>query len=424
MSRTPLVIGLVALAVAVLSVGAAGHAPPAALDNDTSPALLGEQPTRVVNVANTTNYLFPNTNAERQEYVRASVDVGSAVDTSATRLERAHRTETFDRRLASQSDDTDRQLAVVERTVADAEARMARLNATQESLYRSYNDGTLTRQQFLRQLVQLEVRATEYRRYLDRVEASAESEFGNSLPTALEIRFSRLQSNIVTLPAPLSQRVRESVVGNAEPLVVYTEGADDALVIAAVDGPTFRRQATLLSEHQPGAPDQFEEGDQQAIAQVVERTTELYPWAYSNDRQFSRRIESAGPTTSIYRIEADHPQGSLSSYLSGSTTNAFHEIQTLDPTEIPVYRVVSNETADLNLTVTTTTQTGPMRVNLSTPGGVTRNGTVLVDGQPVGTTGDDGLLWTVRPSGSFTLTAVSENGTEVSLRRTQFIRSG
>ncbi|WP_340097836.1 DUF7094 domain-containing protein [Salinibaculum salinum] len=424
MSRTFLLLGLVALAVAVLSVGAAGHPPPPALDDDTSPALLGEQPTRVVNVANTTNYLFPDTNPDRQEYVRASVDVGSAVDTSATQLEGAHRTETFDRRLASQSDDADRKLAVVEQTVADAEARMARLNATQESLYRSYNDGTLSRQQFLRQLVQLEVRATEYQRYLDRVEASAESEFGNSLPVSLENRFSRLQSNVATLPAPLSQRVRESVVGNAEPLVVYTEGADDALVLATVDGPTFRRQATLLSEHQPGAPDQFEEGDQQAIAQVVERTTELYPWAYSNDQQFSRRIESAGPTTSIYRIEADHPQGSLSSYLSGSTTNAFHEIQTLDPTEIPVYRTVSNETADLNLTVTTTTESGPMRVNLSTPGGITQNGTVLVDGQPVGTTGDDGRLWTVRPSGSFTLTAASENGTEVSLRRTQFIRSG
>jgi len=401
----------------------AGQAAPAAA-TDTEPSLLSEQPTRVADATNTTNYLFPNTDAERQEYVRASVNVGSAVDASATRLEGAHQTETFDRRLASQAANDDGKLAVVKQTVTDAEARMARLNATQESLYRSYNDGTLSRQQFLRQLVQLEVRATEYRLYLDRVESRAESEFGNNLPVSLETRLSSLQSNTVTLPAPLSQRVRESVVGNAEPLVVYTEGADDALVLAAVDGPTFRRQATLLSEHRPGAPDKFEEGDQQAIAQVVERTTELYPWAYSNDRQFSRRVESTGPTTSIYRIEADHPQGSLSSYLSGSTTNAFHEIQTLDPTGIPVYRTTSNETEDFNLTVTTTTETGPMRVNLSTPGGVMRNGTVLVDGQPVGTTGDDGLLWTVRPSGTFTLTVVGENGTEISLERTRFIRSG
>lgn len=424
MTRTSLVLGLVALSLAVLSVGAAGHAAPAVADNDTEPSLLDKEPARVVDVPNTTNYLFPTADTERQEYVRASVDVGSAVDTSATRLEGTHRTETFDRRLASQATDDDGKLAVLEQTVADAEARMARLNDAQESLYRSYNDGSISRQEFLRKLVQLEVRATEYRLYLDRVEATAESEFGSSLPVSLETRISSLQSGVATLPSPLSERIRESVVGDAAPLVVYTEGADDALVLATVDGPSFRRQATLLSEHQPDAPDQFEEGDQQAIAQVVERTTELYPWAYSNDRQFSRRIESAGPTTSIYRIEADHPQGSLSSYLSGSTTNAFHEIQTLDPTEVPVYRTPSNQTEVLNLTVTTTTETGPMRVNLSTPGGIARNGTVLVDGQHVGTTGDDGLLWTVRPSGTFELTAVSENGTEVSLERTRFIRSG
>lgn len=423
MTRTSLVIGLIALSFAVLSVGAAGHAAPAVADNDTQPSLLSEQPARVAEATNTTNYLFPNTDTERQEYIRASVDVASAVDTSATRLEGAHRTETLDRQLASQATDDDGKLAVFEQAVTDAEARMARLNETQVSLYRSYNDGALSRQEFLRQLVRLEVRATEYRLYLDRVEASAESEFGNSLPVSLETRLSSLQPTVATLPAPLTERVRESVIGNAESLVVYTEGANDALVLATVDGSSFRRQATLPSEHRPGAPDQFEEGDQQAIAQVVERTTELYPWAYSNDQQFSRRVESAGPTTSIYRIEADHPQGSLSSYLSGTTTNAFHEIQTLDPTEIPVHRTVSNQTTQLNLTVTTTTETGPMRVNLSTAGGIASNGTVLVDGQFVGTTGDDGLLWTVRPSGTFTLTAVNETGSEVSLKPTRFIRA-
>ncbi|WP_302081689.1 DUF7094 domain-containing protein [Salinibaculum rarum] len=420
MSRTPLLIALVALALAVLSVGAAGQAPPVVVE-DSSPSITDEQPSRVADVPNTTNYLFPNDDAERQAYVRADVDVGSAVAASATRLEGEHRAVTLERRLASQPD-TDGQRAVVEQAVSDAEAERSRLDTAHESLYRAYSDGSLSRQQFLRGLVRLEVQATQHRALVGALQTTAETELGSSLPPLLDTRLASLQTGVVTLPSPLSDRIRAAAVGTGDPLVVYTQGAGDALVLATVDGQTFRRQATLLGEHQPDAPDQFETGDQQAIVQVVDRTTDLYPWAYSNDQQFSRRVESAGPSTSIYRIQADHPQGSLSSYLSGSTTNAFHEVQTLDPTEVPVYRTVQNETDTLNLTVTTTTVTGPMRVQLSSPDGGSQNGTVLIDGQPVGTTGSDGILWTVRPTGTFELTAVDETGTEVTLAPTRFVR--
>lgn len=422
MSRTPLLIGLLAFTVAVLTVGAAGHAVPAVADG-TPASLPGDQPKEVVDVPNTTNYLSPNDRPNRREFVQASVDVGSAVDASATRLEGAHRTQTLDVQLAQESATTEDQLAAIERAVGGAETQRDRLIDSQNSLYRAYNNGSLTRQAFVRKLVRLEVRASEYRTYVDGLEERAEGEFGNDIPFSLETRLTSLQSGVAILPTPLSERVRDSVVGATGPLTVYTEGTEDALVLATVDGATFRRQATLLSEHQSDAPDEFEQSDQQAIAQVVERTTELYPWAYSNDQQFSRRVESAGPTTSIYRIEADHPQGSLSAYLSGSTTNVFHEIQTLDPTEVPVHKTVANETERLALTVTTTTETGPMRINLTTGVGERHNGTIRIDGQPVGTTGDDGLLWTVRPSGTFRLTAVGEDGAEASLERIRFVRS-
>ena len=421
MSRTPLLVACALLALAALTVGGAGHATPGVADGDSLQRLSGDQPVRVVDVSNTTNYLFPGSDSNRQAYVRANVDVSSALAASGTRLDSQLKAGTLDTRLSRAS--SGKRLAIVQAAVTDAERRLARLNASQRTLYQAYNNGTFSRQQFLRQLVRLEVRATELEQLLDRLETSAEAHLRGSLPASLETRLASLRSAVVVLPDPLTERMRASVLGNDTPLVVYTEGADDAVVLATIDGPQYRRQATLLGEHHPDTPDQFEQGDQQAIAQVVERTTELYPWAYSNDRQFSRRIESIGPATSIYRIEADHPQGSLASYISGSTTNAFHEIQTLDPATVPIHRIVSNETATLNVTVTTTTESGPMYVELATPAGVPQNGTVFVDGQPVGTTGSDGSLWTVRPSGPFALSVVGENGERVSLTPVRFLRT-
>ena len=413
MSRTPLCIGVALLALAALTVGAAAAVAPADTGG-TASAIPGERPTNVGEISNTTNYLFPDTGVERRSYTTANVDVGSAVDASATRLESQFRARTLTERLTSQSAESGNRLAVAEAALADAQDRMAALDARQEALFRGYSNGSLSRDQFVRRLAAIEAHATAHGDYLDSLERDT-IRYVDGTPSNFDTRLSMMRAQTVVLPDQMTERVHDALTGTADPFVLYAEGVEDTLVLGTVDGGQFHRQATLRDAYR------LEEENTLTIEGALQRARELYPWVYSGGQGFRPGIDRTGP--GLYRLSADHPQGSLLSYLSGSTADVFHETQTLDPTEIPVYGTVTNGTDGLNLSVTTTTPTGPMRVELTTPGGVPVNGTVLVNGQRVAATGGDGTLWTVRPSGTFRLTAVGESGTTVSLSRVRFVRA-
>lgn len=423
MSRTPLSLGLVAVAVAVLAVGAIASVPSAAAENSSTAAngeslgvTVDHPPPRVVTIPNTTNYLFPAQEPTRQEYVHTSVDVGGAMSASAERVESDVRERTYRQRVQQTGEDGT--VTATWDVALSAQSRLARLDARQEALVRGYTNGTLSQQEFLRQLTRIRAEATETNQLLTSVRRTAEAEVG-SLPPALDTRLTELQSTLVALPHPVSQRVQTAVTGQSDPVVFYAEGERDAVVFASVYNDEFHRQTTLQSEHFADQPNQFAQGDQQAITLVVQRATSLYPWAYTGVDK-SSRIGKYGPGVYRVRATATDPQIVLSSFISGSTTNVFHEIQHQDPEGLPVAQNVTNSTAALNLTVTTTSETGPMRVGLVENGtDAPVNGTVLVDGQRVGTTGQDGSLWTVRPSGLFRPTVVVD-GQRVTLDPLRF----
>ena len=412
MSRMSLLVGVALLTLAALTIGAAASVAPAGPADPTGD-LPGPAPPIVENASDTANYLFPDTGIERRSYERANVDVGSAVAASATRLDGKHRERTLEERLTSRPDDGSQRLAVAEAALADAQARMNRLDARHEALFRGYNNGTLSAAGFLRQLARLEAEVTAHTAYLDAIEADT-LRYVDGAPSNFETRLSTTRTRTVTLPGPLADRISAALSGTADPAVFFAEGVDDALILGTVDDGRFYRQATVRDAYRPA------EANTLTIEGALQRARELYTWVYSGGQGFQPEIGRSGP--GLYRFSADHPQGSLVSYISSSTTDAFHEIHRLDAADIPVYRTARNGTDGLNLTVTTTTVTGPMRVETVTPAGIQRNATVLIDGEPVGTTGRDGTLWTVRPSGTFTLTVVGEDGATASLGRTQFLR--
>jgi hypothetical protein len=366
---------------------------------------------RVVEEPNSTNYLMPSADPTRQGYATTNIDVATAVSTSASRLDATHRARTFTTRYDRVGSDSSARLAVAQSTVNDSADRVAALDAEQAELFRAYSNGTLSRGQLIDRLVRLDARASQSAETLRAVRSRVRSDPTTSLPSDLNARIATLQSELVVLPAPLTDRLAASAVGRADPTDTYVGGVDGSLVLATVDDGRFYRQATVRSAHRGDGSTNFSEAFEQVRA--------LYPWVYSGGPQFEPGLSKG---TGIYRLDASHPQGTLTAYLSGSSTDIFHESQSLDLDTVPVYNTISEQNASLNVTVSTTIETGPMQVVLrDRDSGDPLNGTVLVDGEPVTTTGDDGTVWTVRPAGPFEMTVLSD-GERVELGRGYFFR--
>jgi hypothetical protein len=414
MPRTPALAVLALLAVVAVGVGTAGAvATDRVADGNADAPTVDDGFPAVTTVPNTTNYLSTGS-TDRASYVRSDVDVAAAAGMSAQQLHARHDRGAFDARFEAAGSESDR-VDLVRETADSTESRIDRLDARHEALLAAYSNGTLSRETTIRRLARLSVAAGTARANLQHVADRVDSTPGTSVPVALETRLSDLQTALVTLPDPVVDRVKAGLAGERDPVVVYAGGTGNGLVLATVDGGEFVRTATARDDYAPGQPDQFERGEDRAVILALQRGGELYPWAYENDIG-GPQIRGFG-NTGVYLISVDYAHGELQTYLSGVTTDAFYEIQIQDPEGVPTTDTASTAADSLNVTVETTTASGPTRVRLIQPStNAPLNGTVLIDGRPVGETGDDGELWTVQPAGQFRVNATTgANSAEVTV---------
>jgi hypothetical protein len=396
----------VVLLAAVVAVGTVGVVAAGA----AGPAAVGTGGADLTAVPNTTNALTIGEPA-RQTYVRSDVDVVAAAAMSAQRLHARHDNRVFDSQLAADAGGLD----LVRDRVDRAETRLETLDGWYDATLGAYSNGTLSEEAFLRRIARLSAAAESVTDHLQHVTTRAEESPTVAVPVSLNTRISDLRTELVTLPDPVKQRVAEGLAGEREPSVVYAGGTGGGLVLAAAEGVEFTRTATLREARAPDSEDQFEADEGRSAVLALQRGGELYPWAYDNAIG-TPQVRGFG-NTAVYLIRVDHPQGSIESYLSGGTRDVFHEIQTQRAGQVPVTDTRTARGNSLNVTVGTTTPTGPMRVTLIQPStGAPLDGTVSIDGTAVGRTGDDGRLYTVQPAGQFRVNAsTGANSVEVTV---------
>lgn len=399
MSRTTSRVLL--LVVAVLALLVAG----ATVSADTSQQAQTGNQSQVVPVANTSNTLSLD-GPVRQTYVRADVDVAGATAVSTEHLHGSHVSRTFELRYGAATDGDD--IEAVRATVEVAERQLDRLNSRQAQLYRAYANRSIDRDTLVRRLALLDVGASQVSELQDDIRTTVDDDLGTSLPVGLDSRVSALEADIVGLPTPVSSAFVTAVTAETQPVRAYASGTDAGLVLTILDGDTYVRQATARAAYAPDQPNQFE----RAITEAYQRALDLYPWVADSALNGPNLVEQG---MGVYRVNADHPHGELTTYIHGATGAVFHEIQRKDPGSIPVTETLTNATGALNLTVQQSTATGPMRVLVSTPDGSPARATVSVDQQVVGTTGGDGELWVAQPRGNFQLNATTAAGDSVTL---------
>jgi len=397
-----------AVLLSVLLVAAVGVGFSTATEHQT------DERVSIVASENATNYLSPPSDeVTREEYANATLEVGTAVAVDTQALHARHDQLVFDQQFQRAESEEER-VAIVRERADTIETQLGTLDRRHERLLEAYSDGQLTTEELLYHTVRIDAMAQRQRSVMDHARTTASNTPQTSVPFSLEVRFVGLASELVLIPSPVAEPVGTAIDGEADPQTVYVQASDDALVLATLEEDTYLREAVLRNERVPDAPDQFEESDQAAILAAFERGGQLYPWVFENALG-DPSIRSFGDS-SVYLIEADHPQGRLVTYLDGATTNAFREHHHNQPGAIPVSGTTSATDSGLEVTVETTAPTGPMRVSVTDGSGEPVPADVAVDGQRVDSTDGNGQLWTVQPTGSFEVTATGPDGGTVSVR--------
>ncbi len=395
-------LALAALLVVGLLLAGAGAGAVTSPDSAANPAVNPPEGTgSVVTLADTSNQATPS-GVNRRTYAQTDLDIASAVSVGAARIGGRHAELTLDERLQRASTASDR-LDVATDTLTRIESRLDRLDDRQRRLLTAYSEDDTSTRTFFRRLGMVRVAAAQERALLDRVSERAGRSTSLSLPVETQTRVARLRGRLVALPNPVVDRVIDGTTGVDDPQTVYLQAASDGLVVATVDDGTYLRQATLRPDRSLGEPNQFA-----SITLAYDRAGKLYPWVFEN--AIGSPSLSGFGDSSVYLVEASHPHGDLQAYLDGATRNVFHETQANAPETVPVALTRTASTDSLRVQVNATHPTGPMWVTVTRPdepNATAVDAAVRINGQRVGTTGEDGRLLTLQPAGSFRLNATT-----------------
>jgi hypothetical protein len=367
-----------------------------------------EKQATITAVENGTNYLSP-TQPTTEGYEQMSADVSSAASISAQTIHSAHDSQSRSEQLTS-ADPANREL-VANNQLGNIEVAFEVLAQRQQELYDAYSNGELSDRELLRSLATLQVeidsQVENYERAVGVVELDIE-------------RRSQLETlrHGLTPEQPVLTQITETLMTEEDSQVVYLQGSNEGLVVATVSDNQFTRQATVLSERNFDGQDQFrlaqnlsidDEGWATPIGyqEALSRLSELYPWAYSRVRVDPGDINQL---SRIYDINTANPQGELTTYFDGATRNVFHENQAGPVDAYSIQSVVSNSTDAFTITLGLTHDSGPLRLTVEDGEQPITDATVQIDGDSVGSTGNDGQLWTVQPRAGFEITVTTADG--------------
>ena len=353
----------------------------------------------VVSVSNTTGYLaLPNgeTDEQRDRFGTANVDVAGAAAMESSRFRiRLFRRSTIE--AFRSAPNTSARTRVLRDAASDLENRSQALREQQSVALRAYNDGEISTETMLRRLAIVDARADRLDAAVTQLLQTVGTEPGYTLPTDLRIRIQNSRAEPVVMQGLVKSTIGNSVSGSG-PQQVYVGNTDESLVLARIGGGRYVREAYVASAQGGPGPDRFRASEQYPVSAALERAQVLYPWAFDN-RISTRRARGIG-LTPIYRFTIDHSHGQLDIYLDGRTNQTFREIQDERISRLPVGETVTRETENLTIRANTTHPTGPMEVTVRDPElNATVDARISIDGTPVGRTGSDGSLWTIRPNG-------------------------
>lgn len=363
----------------------------------------------VETVENTTNQLtLPDGEVRRSSYNSSGIDIGTATAAWSAQLHHQHEARTFEERF-QRAGGSDARARLVANHLSTIEAREQALDERQDRAIARYASGEVSAAEFLRTRLLVNAEASELLETLDRVATAPDTAPEYSLNESVTTRLRSVEGELRTLTGPIGSQLHS---GDATDQTIYIEASDNGYMLATVTEDEYVRETRLDGARDASLTDEFREtalndGDPETDRLDVadERAADLYPWLYERQRPSFTFYGSSG----IYELTAIHPNGELTAYLDGGTTDVFFEEQFRQLSSVRTRATAREVDGTLAVTVRQSSATGPLLVSTANnETGAAIDGTVSINGQPVGATGSDGVLWTVEPRGAYTVTITTD----------------
>lgn len=341
---------------------------------------------------------IPDGAVQRTTFARASLDLGPAAGFEANVT--AHRIETMavEERIEAAETDGERSRRLLT-ALSTVETRVITLDEREQAAIDAYSRGAIDAERFVWRLAAISAEADALEHRLTVLQALDDETSGFSLDRS---RVEALRFELRTFGGPVRDRAAAALLGQVEPTRIYVETGPRGVVLTTIVDGTYVREAYR------GAVRNREDGGITA-ARALNVTAGSYPAIWAARLPGGVQATGSGDT---FVATVPHTRGRLTAFVDAGSERVFKEYQRIDLATYEGRPAATNVRSGLELVVNRTYPGGPLRIAvLDAETGRPVNATVTISQGPekevvVGTTGTDGVVWTISPRGQFTVFAI------------------
>lgn len=300
----------------------------------------------------------------------------------------------LDRRLAAAKTRDARQ-RVLRNATDRAAAAVDDLLARERAARQRYVAGAITADEYVTTLGELDQRATHLLQFVGPRSDPTPGSILANVPLGSEMydRALALQARIRPLAGDVSARAGSAIHGGLSARL-YVGASQNGFALSTISGTTYHRTVYR--------PDDTDDVDARTIntSALSEMMADYYPWAAGGDGYHSSGTQVFDGYA--YRHRISHNHGTIYAYVDPSTGLPYFESRETALSVVATDRGWSNTSANYTLSVARSYPGGPLRVETSYNGSAV-TAPVFVNGERVGSTNANGVLWTLAPDGDFTV---------------------
>lgn len=396
--RPVVVLACLALVVAAVPPAAVGAVGESADHRAGAASSAGTATAPMTATENTTSRLvLVDYRVTHRQFETAHVEMGGPLAAAVGGVADEHARRTIEHEFAA-AETRPAKRSVIDGALRTLEDRVDRLEARERAAIRSYSDGNISGTELLRRLARVDASAREVERTVLTIRRLAR----NAGIDRFDSRVRDVAGHAEQLRGPVRHQAGRAMAGETVPARVRVTASDEGVVLATLAEGQYLREASRWRSRNASALPELDQGE------FFRRVEELYPWVTS------RRAGETGfhwRGNGVWRFRATHSQGELSAYVDAATAGVFREIQRLDVAELPTSSVDHSERG-LQVVLERIYVGGPVRVVVqNAANGAAVNAVVTVEGTELGTTGADGVVWTIEPTMPYTVNVTHDETT-------------